>query len=120
MNDARLSEITRKVERFAATMDDSIHVPGTNIRFGWDPILGLLPGVGDTATLVMQLYVVGQALRAGARKRVLARMMLNSLIDFLVGVIPGVGDVFDVFWKSNRRNAELLKREILRNQSLGR
>ena len=107
-------EIRRKVDRLAWTMDDFIRVPGTNIRFGWDSILGLLPGVGDVLTLASQAYLIVQAFRVGVRKRVYVKMLGNAFIDFLIGLIPGVGDVFDIFWKSNRRNAALLEAEIAR------
>lgn len=98
-------------------MDDAIRVPGTNFRFGWDGILGFIPGLGDVLTMVSHLYLVRQAFRVGVRKRIYAMMILNALIDFLIGVIPGVGDIFDIFWKSNRKNAELLRSEIARHAS---
>ena len=114
MQNSRLSDIQTKVDRLAQFMDDCIKVPGTNFRFGWDVILGLLPGVGDLVTVIPQFYLVAQALRVGVRKRTFVFMLINVLVDFLVGVIPGVGDLFDAFWKSNLRNAELLRSEIRR------
>ncbi|MFK8111884.1 MAG: DUF4112 domain-containing protein [Rubripirellula sp.] len=114
MNDDRLNEIQRKVDRLASFMDDFFCIPGTNIRVGWDSILGWFPGVGDVITLSSQPYLLVQALRIGVRKRVYAKMIVNALIDFTIGMIPGIGDLFDIFWKSNRRNANLLKEEIER------
>ena len=114
MPDEKLSEIQDTVDRIARVMDDAIRVPGTNFRLGWDGILGFIPGIGDIVTLTSQLYLVSQALRVGMRKRIYALMIFNTLIDFLVGVIPGVGDVFDLFWKSNRKNAILIRNEIAR------
>lgn len=116
MNDAKLNEIQQNVDRIASAMDDCIRIPGTKIRLGWDSIVGVIPGLGDIVTLAPQIYLIAQALRAGVRKRVFLKMVLNSLIDFLLGVIPGLGDIFDVLWKSNRKNAELLREEIARRK----
>lgn len=117
MNDQKHADILNRVERVAALMDDVFHIPGTSIRLGWDSILGWIPGLGDLITVAPQVYLIFQSLRLGVRKRIFARMLLNALIDFLVGVIPGVGDVFDIFFKSNRRNANLLKSELARLSS---
>ncbi len=117
MTDAEHAKIQEQVDRLARVMDDAIRVPGTNFRFGWDGILGFIPGLGDVLTMVSHLYLVRQAFRVGVRKRIYAMMILNALIDFLIGVIPGVGDIFDIFWKSNRKNAELLRSEIARHAS---
>ena len=114
MTDEQLAEIEERTDRIARIMDDAVRVPGTNFRFGWDGILGFIPGIGDTVTLASQLYIVSQATRVGIRKRIFAKMLLIALVDFLIGAIPGVGDLFDIFWKSNRRNAKLLKSEIRR------
>ena len=115
MRNAKLSEIQAKVDRLASVMDDAIRIPGTNFRLGWDSILGFIPGLGDVLTMISHLYIVAQGVRVGVRKRIYAKMVLNALIDVLIGVIPGVGDIFDIFWKSNRKNAELLKSEIARH-----
>jgi len=117
MNDTKLREIQQKVDRVARAMDDWIHIPGTKIRLGWDSLLGFIPGIGDMVTLASHLYLIRQAIRVGVGKRTYAKMTLNSLIDFLVGAIPVLGDVFDIFWKSNRKNAELLREEIARQTS---
>ena len=117
MTDERLAEIQENVDRIARAMDDAIRVPGTNFRLGWDGILGFIPGIGGVLTIVSHLYMVRQASHVGIRKRIYARMILNALIDFLIGVIPGVGDVCDIFWKSNRKNANLLRSEIARKSA---
>lgn len=117
MTDERLAEIQENVDRIARAMDDAIRVPGTNFRLGWDGILGFIPGIGGVLTIVSHLYMVRQAAHVGIRKRIYARMILNALIDFLIGVIPGVGDVCDIFWKSNRKNANLLRSEIARKSA---
>jgi len=91
-------------------MDAAYRVPGTSVRFGWDPIVGLIPGVGDLTTASFSVLVLYRAFRLGVPRVVLTRMMLNILIDLVVGVVPFVGDLFDVVWKSNTLNLALLER----------
>ncbi|WP_267639465.1 DUF4112 domain-containing protein [Haloarchaeobius amylolyticus] len=102
----------RRTELVASLLDDAIRVPGTNIRIGLDPIVGLLPGVGDAASAAVSLYIVAEAYRAGVPKTTLVRMLANVGIDASVGAIPIVGDAFDAVWKGNRKNVELLKRSL--------
>jgi hypothetical protein len=91
-------------------LDDLIRIPGTKLRIGLDPIIGLIPGLGDSSTAVMSSVILLNALRAGVPRIVLVRMALNVLVNTLIGAIPGIGDVFSAFFKSNRRNYELLER----------
>jgi hypothetical protein len=108
-------EIERRLERvrkFAGMMDDRFSIPGTRIRFGIDSMVGLLPGVGDFATAVAGLWLVREAYRLKVSSIILIRMIVNVVIDSTLGVIPVVGDFFDVYWKSNRRNAELLEKAL--------
>jgi hypothetical protein len=95
----------------ALVMDDFLRVPGTKFRFGLDPLLGLLPGVGDTASALVSAFALIQAARRGLPKILLARMSLNILINELVGIAPVIGDAFSFWFKSNARNHELLKRQ---------
>ena len=78
------------------------------MRVGLDAILGLLPGAGDVASSFVSLYILQTANRRGVSRLILSRMAFNVLVDWLVGSIPLAGDVFDVFWKSNQRNVNLL------------
>ncbi|MCG8649537.1 MAG: DUF4112 domain-containing protein [Pirellulales bacterium] len=110
----QLSEIQGRADRLAKWMDEAVPIPGTKIRLGWDNFIGLLPGIGDAASLLSHLILVQQALRVGARKRVYVHMAWNAGVDFLVGLVPVLGDVLDVFWKANRKNANLLRGEIIR------
>ena len=98
------------LRRWAGLLDNAFRVPGTQIRFGLDPILGLVPGIGDLATPVLSVLILVHGTRVRVPKIVLARMVLNALIDFLVGAIPVVGDLFDFGWKSNAWNLALLER----------
>ena len=96
----------------ARLLDDLIRIPGTNIGIGLDPIIGLIPGVGDMLGGLMSSYILLLAAREGVPASVLARMLGNIALDSLVGVVPVVGDLFDVGMKSNRRNVDLLERYL--------
>ena len=100
------------VSRFrwlALIMDDFLRVPGTKLRFGLDPIIGLLPGIGDVTSAIVSAIAFVHAARSGVPKILLARMAMNILINELVGIIPGLGDAFSFWFKSNVRNYELLR-----------
>jgi hypothetical protein len=98
------------VRAIARVMDEAVRVPGTNIRFGLDALLGLVPGLGDVAGGLMSAYIVAAGARAGAPATVLMRMVGNVGIDMLVGAVPILGDLFDVGFKANSRNLALLER----------
>lgn len=102
--------LKRHLELISRWMDSAFIVPGTGWRFGLDPLLGLLPGFGDSATTIVSLYVLFMASRLGVPRITLARMALNVAIDSILGSVPLVGDFFDAWWKSNVRNMELLRR----------
>ena len=88
-----------QVRWLARLMDENFVVPGTSLRFGWDSVLGLFPGLGDVLTSAISLLIVHHAWQTGASKLTLARMLGNVGIDFVVGAIPFVGDLFDFAWK---------------------
>ncbi len=90
-------------------MDGLFRIPGTGWRFGLDALIGLIPGVGDTATTLVSFYVLAAGVRYRVPKVTLLRMGLNVAVDYIFGAIPFVGDLFDAFWKSNRKNVELLR-----------
>ena len=97
-----------KVKILAQLMDSAIEIPGLKTRVGLDALLGLVPGAGDIASSFVSLYILQVANRRGVSRLMLARMTFNILCDWIVGSIPLAGDVFDVFWKANQRNAKLL------------
>ena len=103
-------ERLRWVERVARLMDSQFRLPGTRFRFGLDPLLGLLPVVGDVSTTVVSVALLLTMFRHGASGAVVVRMALNILIDTVVGGIPILGNVFDFAYKSNERNVALLRR----------
>jgi hypothetical protein len=103
-----------RIERLAHWLDDRYRVPGTGFRVGLDGIIGLIPGVGDVATSLLSAYIIYEARRLGVPRSVLVAMLGNLGIDFVVGAVPLVGDVFDIGWKANRRNVRMLLRHLER------
>lgn len=101
-----------RLDRIAQWLDEWFRIPGTGIRIGADSIIGLVPGVGDAVPFAVSLYMIARAQRMGVPGRLLGRMAANSLIDFVIGSVPVLGDVFDVGFKANRRNVDLLKRHF--------
>jgi preprotein translocase subunit Sss1 len=99
-----------QMEKIARWLDDLIRIPILNIKIGLDPILGLFPFIGDTATAVLSMYLIGSALYYQVPKIIILRMALNVGFDYLVGIIPFVGGASDFFIKSNRWNMNLLRR----------
>ena len=101
-----------RVRSLARLLDSAITVPGTNIRFGLDAALGLFPGLGDVAGAALSGYIVLAAARMGVPVPVLARMLGNIAVDGMVGAIPLLGDLFDVGFRANLRNAALIERHV--------
>lgn len=101
-------KVDESLERLSWLMDDLIKIPGLNWRLGLDAIVGLVPGFGDAASSLVSFYILASAVRYRVPKITLLRMGLNLGIDYLVGSIPFVGDLFDAWWKSNQRNVTLL------------
>lgn len=105
-------EVDAELQLLADWLDSVFHIPGTRIRFGLDAILGLLPGFGDTLSSIISLYILHASHRYGVPRMTMARMGVNTAIDWIVGIIPFAGDVFDVYWKANQRNVALLRRHL--------
>jgi len=109
----------REIEFLAKLMDSRFRVPGTDIRFGLDAIIGLIPVAGDLSTLAVSGYMLLILARNGASGFLLARMVLNVLIDTVVGMIPFLGDVFDVAFKANMRNLRLMQEHYIEGRHRG-
>jgi Domain of unknown function (DUF4112) len=109
---ARRSQLESLFRWVALIMDDLLRLPGTKFRFGLDPLVGLLPGIGDTASALVSAVSLIQGVRLGLPKILLARMSLNIFINEIVGIIPGVGDAFSFWFKSNARNYRILQRYV--------
>ncbi|HAV12303.1 MAG TPA: DUF4112 domain-containing protein [Opitutae bacterium] len=105
----------RRIDAIANSLDAQFTIPGTSIRFGWDAVVGLIPGIGDTLTALPQLYLLYEAIRLKVGWLVVLKMLFNIVIDWLIGSIPVLGDFFDVVFKSNLRNAKLVT-EALRQK----
>jgi Domain of unknown function (DUF4112) len=97
-----------RIRFLANLLDTCIVLPG-GFRIGLDPILGLIPGVGDVLGAALSLYLVQQASKLGIRKWILLKMVGNVAIETLLGTIPVIGDGFDAFWKANVRNLRLIE-----------
>jgi hypothetical protein len=104
--DARMLAALR---RWSVVLDSAFRIPGTNIRFGLDPVLGLIPGMGDVTTPFFSAVLLLQAVRLRIPKIVQLRMLLNAAIDLAIGLVPLLGDLFDFAWRANVRNLALLE-----------
>jgi len=107
-----VEEELQRIERLVDLLDSQFALPGTDVRIGLDPIIGLIPGIGDAVMFFASFYVVERLSRLGLSWHVRARMHGNIVIDALVGLIPVLGDVIDVVFKANRRNLALARRAL--------
>ncbi len=112
MNSGEAAVRLGHLRRFAHWMDDGIKLPLIPLRVGLDPIIGLVPGLGDAVGAVMAAWILVEAARLGASRVTLGRIVYNITVDALGGAIPLVGDIFDVAWKTNIRNVALLERQL--------
>lgn len=112
--------VRARLKRLAWLLDSSIPVPGLNFRVGLDAVLGLIPGFGDAAGVLLSSYIVHEAWRLGAPKSVLLRMWLNVIVEGVVGAVPILGDLFDAAWKANQRNVALLEAHVQEPRRTGR
>jgi hypothetical protein len=99
-----------RLREWARLLDTAFRVPGTSIRFGWDPIVGLIPGVGDLVGPAYSVLILLTAVKLRVPRIVQLRMLLTVMVDVAVGAIPVVGDLFDVVWKASKWNLALLER----------
>ena len=111
MNDEEkeiLDEKLVRLRQLSKNLDESFTIPGTRIKFGMDALLGLVPGGGDIVSGVFSLYMLRAAIKMNLPKRAIFSMFLNIILDTTVGAIPVAGDIFDIFWKSNKRNLKIM------------
>ena len=103
-----------RMDALATLLDTALVIPGTNVRFGLDALIGLFPAIGDIITTALSLFIVHEAYQLGAPGHVIARMLGNVALDGVFGAVPLVGDAFDVLWRANRRNMRLLREWLKR------
>jgi Domain of unknown function (DUF4112) len=101
-----------RLQRLAELWDSAFRIPGTSVRVGLDPIVGLVPGIGDAAGALVSAYIVFEAARYDVPGTTLLRMLANVAIDALLGSVPVIGDIFDVTWRANLRNVALIERHV--------
>ncbi|MGG6294316.1 DUF4112 domain-containing protein [Leptolyngbya sp. AN02str] len=101
--------VLRRVRTLSLVLDNAVRIPGTRFRVGLDPVLGLIPGGGDTLSTAIASYIVLEAIRLRLPRETLVKMFTNLLTDTVLGSVPIAGDVFDVVWKANARNLALLE-----------
>jgi len=106
-----------RLDWLATLMDSAVVIPGTKITVGLDALIGLAPGIGDTVTTLISLWLVKEAHQLGAPRHLIVRMVANVAIDGLVGAVPVLGDAFDVMFRANRRNMKIL-REYFESEGL--
>lgn len=111
---AAAQEALARVEMLARVMDGIVTIPGTNVRIGFDALLGLVPVIGDVISQAISSYIIWEARQLGVSRWTLTRMIGNSLVDMTIGAIPVVGDAFDVVFRANLKNLALLKAELER------
>jgi hypothetical protein len=112
--------LLRRVEWLARMLDDRFSVPGTGIRFGWDQIIGFVPGIGDAAMTGVSLVILHHGWKLGMPKSALVRMGANIAVDFVIGSVPVIGDAFDFAWKANKKNLRLVQQHVVRSTPGGR
>lgn len=108
MDKRQIEQSKDKLNRLAWLMDNSFRVPGTQMRFGVDGLIGLIPGIGDAIGALISSHIMSEAAQLGVPKSILLKMAFNVGLDALLGIIPVVGDVSDFVWKANQRNVKLL------------
>lgn len=101
-----------RLDKFSYYTDSNIKVPLTKFRFGLSPLIGVIPGIGDFAGLILSLYVLYEARKIGASRKVQRKIIRNMMIEFVGGLIPVFGDAFDAVYKANTRNTALLRNYI--------
>lgn len=99
----------KRMRQLSRVLDSAIIIPGTKQRMGLDPILGLIPGGGDTVSAALSAYIIIEAALMGLPRAALVRMVVNLVLDTIVGTLPILGDIFDVFSKANLRNMQIVE-----------
>ena len=116
MNDEEkeiLEEKLTRLRQLSENLDESFTIPGTNIKFGIDALIGLVPGGGDLIGGLFSLYLLRTAIKMKLPKSAIISIMFNIIIDTTIGIVPVIGDIFDIFWKSNKRNMRIIEKHLV-------
>lgn len=119
MSEPKKSKSLQWSERMAWILDNQYRIPGTDFKFGLDPILGLVPGLGDAISMIFQLSLVFALLRNGSSGKLRALLFVNVMLDTAIGSIPVVGQVFDFFFKASQRNLKLVQEYLYEGKHTG-
>jgi hypothetical protein len=111
---ASREDTLERLDQIATLLDTAFVIPGTNIRFGIDGLIGLIPGIGDLISTALSSWLIYEAHRLGVSKIALTRMIGNVAIDGVFGAVPIVGDAFDIAFRANRRNMKILREQLAR------
>ena len=101
-----------RLDSYAQMLDSKFRIPGSQIHFGWDALIGLIPVVGDISSVLFSSVIIIESRKARVSMATLFKMLVNVAIEVVVGSIPLLGDIFDVYWKANIRNVNLLKKHL--------
>lgn len=115
----QIQQSLMRLEAIAQLMDGAFLIPGTKVRIGLDAVIGLVPILGDLLASMISSYLIWEARQLGASRWVIGRMIANTTIDTLFGVVPIVGDAFDVLFRANLKNLALLRRHLEKRGRLG-
>jgi Domain of unknown function (DUF4112) len=107
-----MQQRVERLQRLAQLWDSAFRIPGTQVRVGLDPLIGLVPGLGDAAGALVAAYIVLEGLRCDVPPSALLRMLANVAIDAVLGAVPVIGDIFDVGWKANIKNVALIEQHL--------
>ncbi|RWL42225.1 MAG: DUF4112 domain-containing protein [Mesorhizobium sp.] len=116
----KAASVIVELDFLAAMLDSRWRIPGTSVRFGLDALVGLVPILGDAATSIVSAYIVLRARSCGAGNFLVARMLGNVLLDTVLGSVPIVGSIFDVYFKANNRNMRLLRQHLAKADTTSR
>ncbi|MFA6140547.1 MAG: DUF4112 domain-containing protein [Hyphomicrobium sp.] len=118
--DPEIEAAVARVEALARIMDGIVEIPGTKVRIGVDAMLGLVPVLGDLLSQAISSYIIWEARRLGVSRFTMARMIGNSAIDTVIGIVPFVGDAFDIVFRANMKNLALLKAHLAKHGHVSR
>ena len=108
-----LDEKLTRLRQLSENLDESFTIPGTNIKFGIDALIGLVLGGGDLMGGLFSLYILRTAIKMKLPKSAIISIMFNIIIDTTIGIVPVIGDIFDIFWKSNKRNMRIIEKHLV-------